>query len=103
VFVECAQALARRLVKERTGTPEERIRYGLQLATGRPPLETQVRSLLGLFEAELAQYRDDATGALKLATSETQPLPAGADAAELAAWTVVANVLLNLDAVLTKG
>ena len=41
--------------------------------------------------------------AAALATDPIGPLPDGADAADLAAWTAVANVLLNLDAVLTRG
>ena len=40
---------------------------------------------------------------MQIATEPIGPLPDGADAAEMAAWTVVANVLLNLDGVLTKG
>ncbi len=56
-----------------------------------------------LFETEREHYRKDAKAALALATEPLGPLPAGMDAAELAAWTVVANVLLNLDAVLMKG
>ena len=44
-----------------------------------------------------------AEAALALATDPLGPLPPGMEAAELAAWTAVANVLLNLDGVLTKG
>ena len=40
---------------------------------------------------------------MALATEPIGPLPAGMDPADLAAWTAVANVLLNLDSVLTKG
>jgi hypothetical protein len=39
---------------------------------------------------------------VQLATDPLGPLPAGYEASELAAWTVVANVILNLDGVLTK-
>ncbi len=103
VFVECAQSLARRLVSEGGADAGARIRFGLRLCTGRPAADTQVQALTALFENELATYRADAPGALKLATQPLGPLPAGADPAEMAAWTVVANVLLNLDAVLTKN
>ena len=44
-----------------------------------------------------------AQAAVALATEPLGPLPAGMDPADLAAWTTVANVLLNLDGVLTKG
>jgi hypothetical protein len=56
-----------------------------------------------LYEAELADYQADAASALLLATDPLGPLPEGMPAAELAAWTVVANILLNLDGVLMKN
>jgi hypothetical protein len=60
--------------------------------------------LVKLYADELARYRGDAAGATKL-IGRLQGQPGGSpdDVAELAAWTVVANVLLNLDGVLTKG
>ena len=59
--------------------------------------------LKSLFEAERARYAGDQPSALAMATEPLGPLPAGLDPAEMAAWTSVANVLLNLDGVLTKG
>ena len=103
VFVECAQALGRRIVREGGSDTGSRIRYGLQLCLSRPPENAQVKALASLYEDELATYRGDPAGALKLSTEPLGPLPAGADAAEMAAWVVVANVLLNLDAILTKS
>jgi mono/diheme cytochrome c family protein len=103
VYVECAQALARRIVKEGGTTTEERARFGLRLCLCRPPSAEQVQRVMDLFQAEYAHYRQDAKAALALATDPLGPLPAGLDAAEAAAWTVAANVLLNLDAVLMKG
>jgi hypothetical protein len=103
VYVEAAQALARRLVREGGVTALERAQYGLYLCLGRPPKPEQVRRLVALFESERAHYRGDAKAARAMATDPLGPLPTGADAADLAAWTVVANVLLNLDGVLTKG
>jgi hypothetical protein len=103
VYVEAAQALARRIVKEGGTTAEGRIRYGLALCLCRPPRSEEVQNLLALYEAERARYRGDPKAALALATDQLGPLPAGAEADDLAAWTVVANVLMNLDGVLTKG
>lgn len=103
VYVECAQALARRIVKEGGTTAEERGRFGLRLCLCRPPRAEQVQQVMELFQTEREHYRKDGKAALALATEPLGPLPAGWDAAELAAWTVVANVLLNLDAVLMKG
>jgi mono/diheme cytochrome c family protein len=103
VYVECAQALARRIVKEGGTTTEERARFGLRLCLCRPPRTEQVQQVMELFQTERDHYRKDADAALALATEPLGPLPAGMDAAELAAWVVVANVLLNLDAVMMKG
>jgi hypothetical protein len=103
VYVECSQALGRRMVKEGGTDVESRVRHGLRLCLGRMPADEQVAALTKLYQDELAQYQADTAAALKLATQPIGPLPDGGDAAELAAWTVVANVLLNLDAVLTKN
>jgi hypothetical protein len=102
-YVEAAQALARRIVKEGGSTAEEHARFGLRVCLGRPPQSEQVKQVMALFETEREHYRKDTKAALALATEPLGPLPAGMDAVELAAWTVVANVLLNLDSVLMKG
>jgi hypothetical protein len=102
-FVEMAQALGRRIVANGGATVADRVRYGLNLALARPPSDEQVKALVELYEKELAHYRADADAAKKLATDPLGPLPDGLTPAEAAAWTVVGNVLLNLDGVLTKG
>jgi hypothetical protein len=102
-YVEAAQALARRIVAEGGATTEDRARFGLRLALARPPANEQVERLGSLYASELERYRKDPQAAQALATEPLGPLPTGADPAEMAAWTAVANVLLNLDGVLTKG
>jgi hypothetical protein len=103
VYVEIAQALARRLVREGGSTPASRAEFGLRLSLAHPARPQQVQELVALYQSELDHYRKDVQAALKLATDPLGPLPPGAKADEMAAWTVVANVLLNLDGVLTKG
>ncbi|MEI2727369.1 MAG: DUF1553 domain-containing protein [Verrucomicrobiota bacterium] len=103
VYVEAAQALGRRMVREGGATVEDRIRFGLKLVLVRPPAKSQIVALKALFASELAHYRDAESEAVKLSTNPLGPLPAGLSAAEAAAWTVVANVLLNLDGVLVNG
>jgi hypothetical protein len=102
VFVEAAQALARRIVAEGGTSPEACAAYGLKLCLSRPAQPAQVRELAALYQQELARYRSDLAAAQAMATDPLGPLPAGHNPAELAAWTVVSNVLLNLDGVLTK-
>jgi hypothetical protein len=103
VYVEIAQALARRIIREGGNTIEDRARFGLSLCLARPAQPEQIKTLMELYHSERAHYGGDAKAALELATEPLGPLPAGMDASEAAAWTVVANVLLNMDGVLTKG
>jgi hypothetical protein len=102
-FVECAQALARRILKEGGDDDRQRIRWALTLALARTPSGSQIEPLVELLAAERLQFAANADAAKKLAGSDTQPLPPEADPVELAAWTVLANVLLNLDGVLMKS
>lgn len=102
VYVEAAQALARRMLAEGGTTAQERATYGFRLCVTRPPNPTEVERLVALYEASLAKYKADATAAKQMATEPLGALPANMDAAEAAAWTVVGNVLLNLDEVLAK-
>ncbi len=93
-YLEMAVGLAKRLQAEGGTTPAQRARHGLRLALCRPANEAYIPPLVALFESEKAHYAANLMEAKKLT---------GAEDAELAAWTVVANVLLNLDGVLTKG
>jgi hypothetical protein len=99
VYVEAAQALAHRIVREGGVDVRARVGYGLRLCLCRPVGPEQIEPLVALYEAEFGRYRMDSQAAAALAGGN---LP-GTSTAELAAWTTVANVLLNLDGVLTKG
>jgi hypothetical protein len=103
VYVEAAQALARRILKEGGADLEARAKFGVELCQGRPATAEQAKAVIDLYNAEVERYRPDKPAAEQLATIPLGPLPTGVDPAEAAAWTVVSNVLLNLDAVLTKG
>jgi hypothetical protein len=103
VYVETAQALARRIVHDGGASLENRIRYALQLCLCRPPRQEQVEQLIGLYQGEIVHYREKHDAAVALASEPLGALPPGMNPADLAAWTTVANVLLNLDGVLTKS
>jgi mono/diheme cytochrome c family protein len=103
VYVEAAQALSRRIILEGGLSPRERCRFALRLCLARPPKPEQVAELEALLLDERRHYQADLPAARALAAGKDGKVPTGLDAADLAAWTVVANVLLNLDGVLTKG
>ncbi len=102
-LVEAAQALARRVMAEGGADPAARAGYAVRVCLARAATEREVERLIALYESELAHYRERPGDAAALATDPLGPLPEGVDAAEAAAWTAVANVLLNLDEFLTRG
>lgn len=101
-FVETAQALGRRMQAEGGGDVRAGVRRGLWLVLQRPPEDVDVGELVRLFEDALGTWEGREAEALALATDPLGPLPEGLDAERAAAWTAVANVLLNMDAVLVK-
>ena len=101
-YVEAARNLAGRLLREAT-TPEERIALAFRLCTARRPAAAEVAVLKKVYDAQLAVFRKDARAAQKLLAVGESPRDGRLEPAELAAWTAVANVILNLDETVTKG
>jgi hypothetical protein len=102
VYVEAAQALARRMAKEGGSTVADRARYGFRLCLARPPQDVELRRLVELYQKSHDEYARNKKDAILMATSPLGALPAGMDAVDLAAWTIVGNVLLNLDEMFAK-
>ncbi len=97
VYVEAAHALARRMITEGGSNSVQRAAYGLQLCLGRQPKEREVQQLAALAEKEMSRYGEDSSAAAKLVKFASTTGKDKLDPAEWAAWTVAANVLLNLD------
>ena len=101
VYIEAAQALGRRLAAGE-GTLEQRLSRGIELCLLRGPRPGEVEALAGLHREAAEDFGNDPEGAKSFATQPLGPLPEGRGAAEMAAWTLVGNVLLNLDETLQK-
>ena len=101
VFVEAAQALGRRMSAGGESVADS-ARLGFRLCLAREPSPQEGELLIHLFEEARRRFSDAPDNAMKMATVPLGPLPEGADVVDLAAWTVVGNVLLNLDEVLMK-
>ena len=74
----------------------------MALAVGRPATPQEEARLTALYEQSRARFERDPAKAKLLATSLIGPLPEGMNEVEAAAWTLVANVVLNLDETLSK-
>jgi hypothetical protein len=98
VFIEASQALARRVFKEQAGKSNaEQMQWLFKLCLSRTPTPQEQQRLLTLLTDAQQTYQADSAQALKLATDPLGPLPANQKAHDLAAWTTVANVVINLD------
>lgn len=102
-YVEASRKLAERMMKEGGATTEERIAFAFRLVTARTPRDREVAVLKRVFEAEHARFGKDQAAAEKLLKVGESPRDAKLDAAELAAWAMVANAILNLDEVVTRN
>jgi len=104
VFIEAAQGLARRvvLVELPKASNEERIARIFEHALARLPAERETKSVLQLLDVARVDLESAADRASKLATDPIGLLPDGASTVEMAAWTTVCNVVLNLDEFLMK-
>ncbi len=101
-FVEAARALASRMLREGGREPAERLAYGFRLVTARRPDQAELKLLQDLLEAQRTAFQADPAAArafLEVGDFRATDL----DPVELAAWSSVANLLLNLDEALTKG
>jgi hypothetical protein len=101
-YVEAARKLAERLMNE-ADSRDARIVLAFRLATARLPRATELRLLSELYESSLTSYRANSTAALKLLQVGEAARDERLDAAELAAWTMVASTVLNLDETVTRN
>ncbi|MCW0219738.1 MAG: DUF1549 and DUF1553 domain-containing protein, partial [Prosthecobacter sp.] len=92
VFIEANQALARRVINT-----SDKLGLMFKLCVSREPSAHERATLQTLYNEALTHFRQDAESALQMATEPLGPAPEKVDIPELAAWTTVANVVMNLD------
>ena len=102
-YFEAARALAQRMMTESTARSDDRIRFAFRLATGRTPAKAELALLTGTLQRQLARYEKDAAAAERVISFGESKPKAELKPAELAAYTMVANVILNLDETVTKN
>ncbi len=101
-YVEAARAFAVRIHSDGKGTPEQRIAWAWQQALQRDPRADELRTVATLFAERLAAYQADKGAADALLKVGLAPVSATLDHGELAAWTHVARILLNLHETITR-
>ena len=101
-FVEAARRFAERLMCGPAPSPEARLASAFYQATARRPRPDELAILVDGFQNQLARYRQDHQAALALIGQGESPRDARLDPVELAAYTALAHLILNLDETLTK-
>lgn len=101
--VEAARHFAARMIGEGGENHRDRIVWGWECVTGRLPTESEQDVVIGMLQDFHERYGSDAESATQLIEYGESKNGTEIDAAQLAAYSMVANMLLNLDEVVTKN
>jgi hypothetical protein len=103
VFMDCARALATRVLKEGGANDDSRLTYAFRLCVSRTPSADEKAELTSLLEKQRKRIAAGSLNPMEIATGKKDgPMPDGAKPDQLAAYTIVSRVLLNLDETITK-
>ncbi len=101
-YVEASRVLAERVMREAGPTPRERLTLAFRLLLARRPRPAELDILLGALAHHRSRFQADPQAAAKLVGTGEYPRDPKLDASELAAYTAVAGIILNLDEAITK-
>lgn len=102
-YVEASRALAARTLKSGGADAKSRLTWVWRQVLSRTPRADELQTMQALLAKQLAEYRADPAAARAFLKVGQSPLPADADLPELAAWTNLARVLLNLHETVTRS
>jgi hypothetical protein len=102
-YIQAARGLAERTLREAPAADGGRLKYMFRLVTGRLPQPQEFAELSATLKDLTAHYTTDRGAATQLLKTADAPPDAHHQPAQLAAWTMVANVILNLDEAISKG
>lgn len=101
-YLEAARVLAGKVIKTGSKSPAKRAALAYEWVTARPASKTEISELTRLASDQVAYFRKSPVEATELLSNGEAPYDKTIAPAELAAWTVVASTLLNLDETITK-
>jgi len=105
LFLESAQALALQTLSEGGATDGQRLAYAFRRCVARTPTPQESAELLSLLRKQKQRLAEGWTSPWDLAgfdATKAPKMPKGSTPVQLAAWTMVSRVLLNLDETITK-
>ncbi|MDP7018884.1 MAG: DUF1553 domain-containing protein, partial [Pirellulaceae bacterium] len=102
-YVEAARAFAERILREQEGDDKAKLTFAFRQTLHRAPTEDEQRILIGLLVGHRQQYRADADAAAAVVKNGLRPEPKDLDKTELASWTSVSRVILNLHEFISRN
>jgi hypothetical protein len=101
-YTEASRLFAERMMKEGGATPDERLSYGFRLAAARQPADEEREILLRSFHRYWDRYQTNPDDAAQYLSTGEHPRDETLPSADLAAYTALASLILNLDETITK-
>jgi hypothetical protein len=101
-FVEAAQAMALRVMKEGGSDERSRAIYAFELCTSRKPAPDEVEKLMKFWQEQYDYFEDRTAAAASVALADTAKIPPDVNLHKVAAWAMVSRAILNLDETITK-
>jgi hypothetical protein len=101
-FIEAAQAMALRVIKD--GGPDNRSRaaYAFELCTARKPTSAELAKLLRFWDEQFQYFENRTAAAVEVAVLDTKKLPPDVNLHKVAAWAMLSRTILNLDETITR-
>jgi hypothetical protein len=100
--VEAARVFGQRVMQEGGETVPQKLTFAFRICVARVPRDKELAVLQRIYDSSLAKYQSDSAAATAMVNNGSAARPAQLPVAELAAWTTVGNVLLNLDETITR-
>lgn len=101
--IEAARHFATRIIREGGAEPRQRIRWAWTVATGRVPTETELEIAMESLQQHHDNFANDTDAAKQLTSYGESAVDESIAVCDLAAYTMLANLLLNLDETVTKN
>jgi hypothetical protein len=101
-YLEAARKFAERMMKEGGSTPEARIDYALRLALARAPKPREQAVLVETFNQFRGRFQTNPGSAVQYLSEGKSPRDGNLNPLDLAAYTTVASLILNMDETVTK-
>ena len=101
-FVEAAQAMALRVLKNGGIDDKSRAAYAFELCTGRKPDTAEVNKLLKFWQEQFVYFENNTAAAVNVSVPDLKNMPPDVKLHKVAAWAMLSRAILNLDETMTK-